>query len=110
MTKQHHADYELSDKHLLRMSQAAGHRIECVSGRALITAYGERIDFSLREGNVFIIPNDGLTLIEAIGNGRIRVRQPALPGQAWLARTGRKASDALGRLRRGLFGEHKIAS
>ncbi|MDC8760160.1 DUF2917 domain-containing protein [Janthinobacterium fluminis] len=102
-----HVEYELTERHLLRLSNAAGRRIECVSGRALITAYGETTDFSLREGNVFIVPNNGLTLVEAIGNGRVRVKSPALPGQASLARTLRRAAELLRRIWHAVQGEQK---
>ncbi len=106
-TAKGHAEYELTERHLLRLSNAMGRRVECVSGRALITAYGESTDFSLREGNAFIIPNNGLTLIEAIGNGRVRVKSPALPGQASLARTQRKVAELLRRLWHAVQGEQK---
>lgn len=102
-----HVEYELTEKHLLRLSNAMGRRVECVSGRALITAYGEQTDFTLREGNVFIIPNNGLTLIEAVGNGRVRVKSPALPGQATLARGGRGLLQWLRRLWHAVQGEQK---
>ena len=106
-TAKGHVEYELTEKHLLRLSNAMGRRVECVSGRALITAYGEETDFSLREGNVFIIPNNGLTLIEAIGNGRVRVKSPALPGQATLARSARRLLELLRRLWQAIQGEQK---
>lgn len=106
-TAKGHVEYELTERRLLRLSNAMGRRVECVSGLALITAYGESTDFSLRQGNVFIIPNNGLTLIEAIGNGRIRVKSPALPGQASLARTGRKMAELLRRLWVAVQGEQK---
>lgn len=104
-----HVEYELTEHRLLRISNAMGRRVECVSGRALITAYGEATDFTVREGTVFIIPNNGLTLIEAIGNGRIRIKSPALPGLAWMARTRRHAAEALRRLWNGIVGDNKIA-
>ncbi|MET3131480.1 hypothetical protein AAKU55_001742 [Oxalobacteraceae bacterium GrIS 1.11] len=101
-------EYELTENHLLRISNAKGRRVECVTGSALITAYGEPTDFSIRQGNTFTIPNDGLTLIETIGKGRVRIKAAPPPGRAWLERVGRKAGNKLGstlrRLRRSLQG------
>ena len=49
----------------------------CLEGTAWLTAYGEHIDFMLRRGQWFEVPNDGLILIEAAGAGVVRVRLPA---------------------------------
>lgn len=76
-------EYELTEQHLLRLTNAKGRRVECVSGRALITACGEARDFELCAGQVFVVPNRGLILIEAIRNGRIRVAPAAPRRHAW---------------------------
>lgn len=75
-------EYELTEHRLLRLTGAQGRRIVCVSGRALITAYGEAADFELSAGQVFVVPNRGMVLIEAIKHGRIRVAPPA-PRHGW---------------------------
>lgn len=71
------AEYKLSASQPLRLVHAAGRRIACLSGTAWITAYGQRTDFMLRAGQSFEVPNDGLTLIEAVGQGRVRIEAPA---------------------------------
>ena len=76
-------EYELTEHHLLRLTNAQGHRVECVSGRALITACGEPRDFELCAGQVFVVPNRGLVLIEAVQHGRIRVAPKAPRRHAW---------------------------
>jgi hypothetical protein len=76
-------EYELTEHRLLPLTGAEGHRIVCISGRALITAYAEAADFELSAGQVFVVPNPGLVLVEAIKHGRIRVIPPARRGYGW---------------------------
>lgn len=76
-------EYELREHHLLRLTNAQGRRVECVSGRALITAFGEPRDIELCAGQVFVVPNRGLILIEAIQHGRIRVAPKLSRRHAW---------------------------
>jgi hypothetical protein len=75
--QQGQAEYRLTENHPLRIAHAAGRRIESLDGTAWITAYGENTDFMLRQGQSFMIPNDGLMLIDAVGSGVVRVRLPA---------------------------------
>ncbi|MGV7210338.1 DUF2917 domain-containing protein [Oxalobacteraceae bacterium A2-2] len=58
----------------MRLERAAGRRIECLSGTAWITAYGLRTDIMLRAGQSFEVPNNGLTLVEAVGSGSATIR------------------------------------
>ncbi|WP_292931673.1 DUF2917 domain-containing protein [Noviherbaspirillum sp.] len=67
---------ELHENHPLRLVEAAGRRIHCVSGIAWITAYGHATDVFLRPGETYTVPNDGLVLAEAVGESRIRVDLP----------------------------------
>jgi hypothetical protein len=67
---------ELHENHPLRLVEAAGRRIQCVSGVAWITAHGHSADIFLRPGELFVVPNGGLVLAEAIGECRIRVDLP----------------------------------
>lgn len=60
----------------LRLVGARGRRVQCVSGVAWITAYGQPTDVFLRPGRVYEIPNGGLVLAEAIGDCTIRVDLP----------------------------------
>jgi len=70
-------EYQLTPNHPLRLEQAEGQTVQCIEGTAWITAYGQYTDFMLRSGQEFVVPNDGLTLVEAVGDGRIRVGEPA---------------------------------
>ena len=69
-------EFVLHENHPLRLMRARGRRVECVSGIVWITAYNQSGDFLLRPGMVFIVPNDRLALIEAIGCCNVRVEQP----------------------------------
>lgn len=71
-----HLEFSLHENHPLPLVRAAGRHVECVSGLIWITAYDQRVDFFIGPGKTFEVPNDGLTLIEAIGSARIRVEQP----------------------------------
>jgi hypothetical protein len=77
------AEYRLTENHPLRVDHAAGHRIECLDGLAWITAYGEKTDFILRAGTTFEVPNDGLTLIEAVGGHQVSIRLPDQAKASW---------------------------
>lgn len=92
--KQSAAEYALKEKHPMRLDDACGRLVECLSGVAWITAYGQRTDFVLRPGQSFVVPNDGLTLVEAIAECRVRVSAPASTG--WLQRTARHGQARLG--------------
>lgn len=72
-------EYHLRVNHPLRLLHAAGRKVVCLSGTAWITSYGHDTDFLLRAGQSFQVPNDGLTLIEAIGHGSIRLAAHATP-------------------------------
>ena len=68
----------------LRLEHASAGVIECLEGRAWITAYDQFDDTVLQPGQRYTIPNDGLVLVEAVGSGRIRVHAAA-PRRAWWA-------------------------
>jgi hypothetical protein len=72
-------ELKLLENRPLRLSAAEGRRVECLSGIVWITACGEAADFILRPGQVFEIPNNGLTLVEAIGHCQVRVEQAHAP-------------------------------
>jgi len=71
-------DYVLTENHPLRFSKARGHRIECLYGTVWITAYNELDDHMLTQGKVFQVPNNGLALVEAIGQCKVRIHMPNL--------------------------------
>lgn len=105
-------DFALTENHPLRFSKARGRRVECVSGTVWITAYDEVTDFMLYPGQVFIVPNNGLTLIEAIGECHVRIDLPSLLGHALhrlLALSGwDNAMRGLARLRRATSGAQRL--
>ncbi|MBB3118480.1 DUF2917 domain-containing protein [Pseudoduganella violacea] len=92
--KQTAAEYALRENQPLRLDDAGGRLVECLSGVAWITAYGQHTDFLLRPGQSFLVPNDGLTLVEAIIECRVRVSAPASAG--WLQHAARYGQARLG--------------
>lgn len=68
------AYYQLQENQPVRLSGAMGQVVECLSGAAWLTLYGESDDVVLHAGECYRIPNDGLALIDAIVDGRVRVR------------------------------------
>ncbi len=67
----------------LRLEHASAGVIECLEGRAWITAYAQFHDTVLQPGQRYTIPNDGLVLVEAVGSGRIRIHAAAPQGAWW---------------------------
>jgi hypothetical protein len=64
-------DYELYENHPLALRRAQGRHIACLAGVAWITACDEPADFFLHPGDVYIVPNGGLVLVEAVGRCRV---------------------------------------
>ena len=92
----HQVECEVHTDHPLRLSASKGRRVECTAGVLWITVYDLPGDIFLHAGNSFVVPNDGLALVEGVGCSRMRVTAPASLsfGGAWLAR-------GMRRLRRG---------
>lgn len=67
---------ELHEHYPLRLTGAAGRRVQCVEGMVWITACKQRADIFLKPGDVYVIPNGGLVLAEAIGFCRMQVDLP----------------------------------
>lgn len=61
----------------LRLSEARGVRVTCLFGTIWITMAGEVADLILHAGDSCQIARNGLTLIESIGCGRLRLERPA---------------------------------
>jgi hypothetical protein len=70
---------ELHENHPLRLLHAEGRRIQCLTGMLWITAFDQTADFFLQPGGIFVVPNGGLVLIEAISHGRVRIDLPRSP-------------------------------
>ncbi|WP_176461162.1 DUF2917 domain-containing protein [Janthinobacterium sp. PC23-8] len=77
-------EHDLHSNMPLRLEHAGAGVIECIEGRAWVTAYAEFADTVLQAGQRYTIPNHGLVLVEAVGSGRIRVHAAA-PRRAWWA-------------------------
>lgn len=75
-------EHDLQLETPLRLEHASAGVIECLEGRAWITAYAEFHDTVLQPGQRYTIPNDGLVLVEAVDSGRIRFHAAA-PQRAW---------------------------
>jgi hypothetical protein len=78
-TIKHGTVFQLTQDQPLRLEQAKDQCVICLSGRVWITAYNESVDFELYAGDLFVVPNDGLALIDAIGEGRIRIDHARRP-------------------------------
>lgn len=104
MTTQPAAEYKLRSDQPLRLEDAGGRVVEGLSGVTWITAYGHSMDIFLRPGQRFVVPNDGLTLVEALGCSRISVAAPI--AQSWRRRVLREAGarwdESMLRLRQSL--------
>lgn len=80
----------LADNQPLSLRQARGVRVVCMAGTLWLTVDGEAGDVFLRPGQSHRIASNGLTLVESIGAGRMRLeRSPRLAGlRRHLARLG----------------------
>lgn len=63
----------------LRLAQARYTRITCVAGCVWITAPSETADIILSPGEHYLCRKKGLTLIEGIGEGWIRLERSLAP-------------------------------
>lgn len=77
------SDFELHENYPLRLRRAGGRKIEALHGTIWITIAGELTDFALAPGQSLVLPSGRLTLVEAIGCGKVRVEQPPSIGGAW---------------------------
>ena len=59
----------------MRLRRARGRRIVCLSGTALITVSDVLQDIELHASAGFVVPNDGLVLIEAVTAARLMVEK-----------------------------------
>jgi hypothetical protein len=65
---------------LLRLRGAAGSRIVCASGLLLVTAADDPRDVELAALDGYLIPNNGLVLMEAVRDSTVRLERPARRG------------------------------
>jgi|GEM_PF-1850825 hypothetical protein len=64
---------ELFENCPARLVDARGYRVQCLHGIAWITISGQSHDVFLRAGQIYVVPDDGLMLAEAVGQCRIRI-------------------------------------
>lgn len=65
----------LRDGRPVRLADANGMRIRCLHGTIWITSAGEPADIFIEAGESYQICRNGLSLIESIGNGCIRLEK-----------------------------------
>lgn len=70
-------ELSLRNNQPIRLSDAAGIVVHCVSGILWITVNCCPGDTFLRQGESYRLPNNGLALIESIGDGRLCLEKPA---------------------------------
>lgn len=76
----HNGELCLADNAPVRLSRARGVRVTCMAGRVWLTVAGEAGDIFLRPGQSHVIAADGLALLEALGDGRVRLERPVRLG------------------------------
>lgn len=67
------AEFCLKDNHPLSLRSAKGLHITCTAGTLWITITGQPDDIFLKTGDNYQLPGNGLTIVESIGPGRIRL-------------------------------------
>lgn len=77
------ASLRLTPDHQLMLNDAAGVLVTPLSGRAWLTMEGDPRDIDLRPGIPYTIERDGLTLVNALEPGVLRVSIPRARAGAW---------------------------
>lgn len=75
------AELVLRENRPLRLSDAKGTTIRCTSGIAWLTVAGEAEDCFLAAGQHRRLASDGLALVEAVGQARIRLEPAGTPAR-----------------------------
>lgn len=73
----HNGELYLADNAPIRLRRARGLRVVCTAGHVWLTVAGEPGDIHLQLGESYCITANGLALLEAIGNGRVRLEWSA---------------------------------
>jgi hypothetical protein len=77
------ASLRLTPDHHLMLNDAAGVLVTPLSGRAWLTMEGDPRDIDLRPGIPYTIERDGLTLVNALEPGVLRVSIPRARASVW---------------------------
>lgn len=98
----HHRDSEeicLPTGHPIRLHDAAGTRVRCLHGTIWITVANEPDDVFLGSGQSYLIPRNGLSLVERIGNSSIQLERlhPGSKLNRWLSGLIRRFKNGQGR-------------
>lgn len=59
----------------IRLNDAAGTRVRCLHGTIWITVASEPDDVFLKAGQSYLIPRNGLSLVERIGNSSVQLEK-----------------------------------
>jgi hypothetical protein len=89
------AELLLKKNQPISMRAAKNLKISCTEGIIWITVSGERDDIFLSRGDHFVLPNNNLTLIESMSEGKISLTKPQY--FTWLERWTRKPDTTPGR-------------
>lgn len=69
----------------IRLNDAAGTRVSCLHGTVWITVASEPDDVFLGAGQSYLIPRNGLSLVERIGNSRVQLESPGNTPGGWFS-------------------------
>jgi hypothetical protein len=79
---------DLAKGHNATLRDAAGARIECLSGQLWITQHGDERDIVLGPGQSFTFDRNGMVIVNAIRSSQALVDEPppAQPAAPWWSR------------------------
>lgn len=69
----HGSTVQLGSNRVISLRDAAGSTVRCIEGSLWITERRGALDVILEPGDTFTITRDGLTVITALENARVRV-------------------------------------
>lgn len=83
----------------IRLNDAAGIRVRCLRGTVWITVASEPDDVFLGAGQSYLIPRNGLSLVERIGNSCVQLekRRPEGKLNGWFTGLIRRLKNGRGR-------------
>ena len=90
-------EIRLADNSPISLRDARGQRIACTAGTIWITLTGETGDIFLSVGEAYVVPGNGLAIVESIGSGGFRIGKPDKLSTAltWLATLRQLLDDRL---------------
>ncbi|MBL8429064.1 MAG: DUF2917 domain-containing protein [Dechloromonas sp.] len=90
-------EVDLPQDHPIRLQDAAGTRVRCLRGTIWITVASEPDDIFLSTGQSYLIPRNGLSLVELLDGGSIELERQRPFGKLreWLDGLVRRMSKEL---------------